>query len=77
MTQSTAAQPTPPTPPLQLTATAYGWLGQFRAMASPCEILLGPCDELMARQYVQLPQQKHGGSKRNSALSSEFDFKPT
>ena len=50
MTQSTAAQPTPPTTPLQLSATAYGWLGQFRAMASPCEILLGPCDELMARQ---------------------------
>ncbi len=48
MTQSNAAQPA--VTPLQLTATSYGWLGQFRAMASPCEILLGHCDELIARQ---------------------------
>lgn len=37
-----------------LRATDFGWHGEFRAMASPCELLLQPCDEALARHLLQL-----------------------
>lgn len=39
-----------------LRATSYGWHGEFRAMASPCEVLLEPCDQALALQLLQLAQ---------------------
>ncbi len=41
-----------------LRATDFGWHGEFRAMASPCELLLQPCDEALARHLLQLAQDE-------------------
>lgn len=37
-----------------LTSTDYGWHGVFRAMASPCELLLQPCSQTLAQHLVSL-----------------------
>lgn len=42
--------------PYQLIATDFGWHGTFRAMASPCEILLEPCEQALAEQLLQQAQ---------------------
>lgn len=43
---------------LQLKQTDFGWHGSFRAMASPCEILLEPCDAALAQQLLHEAQQE-------------------
>ena len=59
-----------------LRATSYGWHGEFRAMASPCEVLLEPCDQALALQLLQLAQRealriehKYSRYRSDSALS--------
>ncbi|MCT6698171.1 FAD:protein FMN transferase [Rheinheimera sp. 4Y26] len=61
---------------ISLEATSYGWLGQFRAMASPCEILLEGVTEAKATELTQLAanetwriEQKYSRYQPDSVLS--------
>lgn len=61
---------------ITLEATPYGWLGQFRAMASPCEILLEAVTEQQAAELTQLAaneawriEQKYSRYRSDSVLS--------
>lgn len=61
---------------ITLEATPYGWLGQFRAMASPCEILLEAVTEQQAAELTQLAaneawriEQKYSRYQADSVLS--------
>lgn len=36
-----------------LLPSSFGWIGRFRAMASPCELLLEPCAKTLAWQLLQ------------------------
>lgn len=61
---------------ITLEATSYGWLGQFRAMASPCEILLEGLTETEATELTTLAaneawriEQKYSRYRSDSVLS--------
>lgn len=43
---------------ITIAATSYGWLGSFKAMASPCEILLEGVTEAQAEQLIRLAAQE-------------------
>lgn len=61
---------------ITLESTSYGWLGQFRAMASPCEILLEGVTEAEATELTTLAanealriEQKYSRYRSDSVLS--------
>lgn len=61
---------------IELQATSYGWLGSFKAMASPCEILLEGVTEAQAGQLTTMAaleawriEQKYSRYRSDSVLS--------
>ncbi|WP_442800763.1 FAD:protein FMN transferase [Shewanella sp. AS16] len=56
-------------PELKLLSRPWGYLGQFRAMASPCELLIASHDEAIARQMLMLAA---GEAQRIEAKYSRF-----
>lgn len=61
---------------IKLQATSYGWLGSFKAMASPCEILLEGMTEVKAEQLTRIAaeeawriEQKYSRYRSDSVLS--------
>lgn len=61
---------------ISVEATSYGWLGKFRAMASPCEILLENVTATKARELTTLAaneagriEQKYSRYRGDSVLS--------
>ncbi len=61
---------------IELQATSYGWLGSFKAMASPCEILLEGVTKTQAEQLTTMAaleawriEQKYSRYRSDSVLS--------